>query len=47
MDDRLLELKPDMGLLPPAPEPAEEAELRVLEGGDEVQDSEIVEEERG
>ncbi len=47
MDDRLLELKRGTGLLPPAPEQAEEAELRVLEGGDEVQDAEIGEEERG
>ncbi len=47
MDERLLELKRDMGLLPPAPEEAEEAELKVLEGGEDVQDAEIVEEERG
>ncbi len=47
MDERLLELKRDMGLLPPAPEEAAEAELKVLEGGEDVQDAEIVEEERG
>ncbi len=46
MDDRYPKLKRDMGLLPPAPEQAEEA-LRVLEGGGEVQDAEIGEEERG
>jgi len=47
MDERLLELKRDMGLLPPPPEEAGEAELKVLEGGEDVQDAEIVEEERG
>ena len=47
VEDRLLELKRDMGLLPPAPDEVEEAELKVLEGGEEVQDAEIVEEESG
>jgi phage shock protein A len=47
VEDRLLELKRDMGLLPPAPDDVEDAELKVLEGGAEVQDAEIVEEESG